>query len=183
MNQQAVSYKAYEATDKNSPIKKSVDSGRLVIIEDYIPGTHTLKIKDYKTGKPVRGPLSSPEKVIQSKVFEQNLSMTLKTLPTQNGPIVEVNDGEASIRGSSTNGLYSSKDFGNIVKGPTSFSAQPHEMRVGGLQTFHPLLTSGFPSTIVTPIPVFQWSLPSAAMLGPIAKDVALMATLIGIIA
>lgn len=183
MTQQAVSYKAHEASDPNSSLKKSSEAGTLVIIDDYNPATHTLKIKRYDNGQPLRGPRTTQEKVSQPKPYEQSLAQTLKTLPAPDAPIVEVNDGEASIRGSSTSGLYSSREFGNIVKGPTSFSAQPHEMRVGGLQTFHPLLTSGFPSTIVTPIPVFQWSLPSAAMLGPIAKDVALMAALVGIIA
>jgi hypothetical protein len=39
---------------------------------------------------------------------------------------------------------------------------------------------TGFASTMVTPIPTFQWSLPVGAMLGPIVKDIALISTLVG---
>jgi hypothetical protein len=183
MTHQAVSYQSYEADSKTSSIKKNENAGTLVVIEDYNPAYHSLKLVRLSDGKPLRSHRSTETDLNKSKPFEQSNAKTLKTLPAPDGPILEVNDHQSSVRGSSTNGFYSYREFGNVIKGPTSLSAQPHEIRVGGLMTFHPLLTSGFPSTIVTPIPTFQWSLPSGAMLGPIAKDIALMSTLIGIIA
>lgn len=179
----AVSYKDHQQSEKNSTMKRSEFTGTLVTIQDYNPAHHSLKVVRASDGKPVRSNVTTAQNITKSKPFEQSNAKTFKTLAAPDAPILEVNDSEASLRGSSTNGLYSSREFGNIIKGPTSFSAQPHEMRMGGLHTLHPLLASGFASTIVTPIPTFQWSLPTGAMLGPIAKDVALMATLIGIIA
>lgn len=182
MTSKAVWYESFEADSKTSSIKKSEDAGTLVVIEDYNPGHHLLKVKRLSNGQPIRKPISRSEDLNKGKPFEQSNAKTLKTLAAPDAPIIEVNDHQSSIRGSSTSGFYSTREFGNIVKGPISFSAEPHEMRVSGIMNFHPLLMSGFPSTIVTPIPTFQWSLPSAAMLGPIAKDVALMATLIGVL-
>jgi hypothetical protein len=182
MIQSAVSYKEYETNEKNINLKKSEFAGTLVEIKDYNPAHHSLKVVRVSDGKPLVGNTTRDSNINKSKPFEQPNSISFKTLPAPDAPILEVNDSEASMRGSSGDGFYSSRQFGNIVKGPTSFSALPHEIRVSGLMTLHPLLTSGFPSTIVTPIPTLQWSLPSGAMLGPIAKDVALMATLVGII-
>jgi hypothetical protein len=179
----AVAYKDFEQSNKTGSMKKSELAGTLVKIQHYNPAHHSLKVVRLSDGKPLVENRTTDENLNKSVPFEQSNAKTFKTLAAPDSPILEVNDSEASLRGSSTTGLYSSREFGNIVKGPTSFSVQPHEMRVGGLQTFHPLLTSGFASTIVTPIPTFQWSLPTGAMLGPIAKDIALMSTLIGIIA
>lgn len=181
--QSAVSYKEHEASGKTGNLKKSELAGTLVKIEHYDPTHHTLKIVRYSDGLPVRENINTTAIINKTPTFEQSNAVSFKTLPSPDSPIVQINDHEASLRGSSNEGLYSSREFGNIVKGATSFSALPHEIRVAGLMTFHPLLTSGFPSTIVTPLPTFQWSLPSGAMLGPIAKDIALMATLIGIVA
>ena len=177
---QAVWYSDFENHDKLNSPKKSELAGTLVQIQDYNPASHTLKVVDAITKKPLIDKVDTISDIKRSKPFEQENNKVLKTLPAPDAPIVEVNDTEASIRGSGDNGFFSSREFGNIIKGPISISAQPHEVRVSGLFTLHPLLTSGFPSTMVTPIPVLQWSLPSGAMLGPIAKEVALMATLIG---
>lgn len=177
---QAVWYNDFRNDDKLTNVKKSELAGKLVQIQDYNPSSHTLKVVDAKTKKPIVDKIDTITDIQRSKPFEQENSKVLKTLPAPDAPIVEVNDSEASVRGSSDSGFYSSREFGNIVKGPISFSAQPHEMRMAGLFTLHPLLTSGFPSTIVTPIPTFQWSLPSGAMLAPIAREVALISTLIG---
>ena len=182
ITKKAVSYREYQADEKISDLKKSELAGTLVVIQDYNPAHHALKLTRLSDGKPVRDSITSSENVAKSKPYEQTNNKTFKTLAAPDAPIIEVNDTETSIRGSSTNGFHSTREFGNIVKGPISFSAEPHEMRVSGLMTFHPLLSSGFPSTIVTPIPTFQWSLPSASMLGPVAKDIALIGTLVGIL-
>lgn len=179
----AVWYESFESDSKTSSLKKSVDAGTIVRIQDYNPTYHTLKVVRESDGKPIRPNRTTQKKIENGKLFEQPNTKVLKTLSAPDAPIIEVNDEEASIRGSSGYGFFSSRQFGNILKGPVSFSAQPHEVRIGGLMTLHPLLTSGFPSTIVTPIPTLQWSLPTASMLGPIAKDVALISTLVGVIA
>ncbi len=179
----AVWYQSFESDSKTSTLKKSVDAGTIVRIQDYNPTYHTLKIVRDSDGKPLRPSKTTENKVINQKLFDQPNTKVLKTLPAPDAPIIEVNDEEASVRGSSNYGFFSSRQFGNVLKGPVSFSAQPHEIRIGGLMTLHPLLTSGFPSTIVTPIPTLQWSLPTAAMLGPMAKDIALISTLVGVIA
>lgn len=182
MIKSAVSYSEHETNDKNTSTRRSEFSGTLVKIQDYNPAHHSLKVVRLSDGKSLIEQGAREAKVNKSKPFEQPNSISFKTLKAPDGPIVEVNDSQASIRGSSNDGFYSSREFGNIIKGPTSFSAMPHEIRISGLMTLHPLLTSGFPSTIVTPIPTLQWSLPSATMLAPIAKDVALMSTLVGLL-
>lgn len=181
MHKKAVSYREYQTESKTTDIKKSELAGTLVVIQDYDPAHHSLKLTRLSDGKPVVDKITTTENVQKTKIFEQPVSISFKTLAAPDSPILEVDDTEASLRGSATNGFHSTREFGNIVKGPISFSAEPHEMRVSGLMTFHPLLSSGFPSTIVTPIPTFQWSLPSATMLGPIAKDIALIGTMVGI--
>jgi hypothetical protein len=178
---QAVSYKEYESNGKNITTKKSEFAGTLVEIKDYNPAHHSLKVVRLSDGKPLIGNTTRSENSSKSKPFEQSNTINFKTLSAPDSPIIEVGNDEVSIRGSSNDGFHSSREFGNIIRGPTSFSAMPHEIRISGLMTLHPLLTSGFPSTILTPIPTLQWSLPSGAMLGPIAKDIALMSTLIGI--
>lgn len=178
----AVWYNDFKADDKIVSSKRSNLAGTLVKIKDYNPANHSLKVVRLDDGQPLIGNIDTTQDIQRSKEFEQPKAKTLKTLAAPGAPIIEVNDHEASIRGSSDNGFYSFKDFGNVVKGPISFSAQPHEMKMSGIMNFHPLLLSGFPSTMNTPIPVLQWSLPSASMLAPIAKDIALISTLIGVV-
>lgn len=173
-------YTEFEANDKLRSPKKSVHAGTQVVIEDYIPETHLLKIKRLDDGQPLAGTYDTTGEVTRSKSYDQKKAKVLKTLAAPDAPIVEVDDDGASMRGSSNNGFYSYREFGNIITGPTSFSAQPHEIKMSGIMNFHPLLLSGFPSTIVTPIPTLQWSLPTGSMLGPIVKDIALIGTLIG---
>ena len=112
--------------------------------------------------------------------YKQPSTQVLKTLPAPDGPIVEVTDSSASLRGGSEYGFFSYRESGNIIKGPLSIAAKPHEVRLSGVTTLNPLITSGFASTIVTPIPTTVWSIPMAGMLGPIKKDVAIMAAMIG---
>lgn len=176
----AVWYNDFKADDKLRAANRSNLAGTMVKIQDYNPSNHSLKVARLADGQPLIENIDTTEEIVRSKSFEQPNTKTLKTLSAPDAPIVEVNDHEASVRGSSNNGFYSFREFGNVIKGPTSFSAQPHEIKMSGIMNFHPLLLSGFPSTIVTPIPVLQWSLPTGSMLGPIVKDIALISTLIG---
>ena len=178
INKTAIPYNNFKSQLNEIPRNKL--AGTFVKIKDYNPSDHTLKIVRADNGEPLIPNVDINAEIVRSKSFEQQRSKTLKNLPAPDAPILEVNDHDASIRGSGNNGFFSTRQFGNIIKGPMSISAQPHEIRVSGMMNFNPLLLSGFPSTIVTPIPVFQWSLPSGSMLGPIAQDIALIGTLIG---
>ena len=44
MHKKAVSYKEYQTESKTTDIKKSEFAGTLVVIEDYDPAHHSLKI-------------------------------------------------------------------------------------------------------------------------------------------
>ena len=104
----------------------------------------------------------------------------IKTLAAAGSPIMEVNDNYSSLRGNPDYGFFSYRQGGgNIVKGPISLATEPHQIKISGISTFNPLITSGFPSTIVTPIPTCVWSLPAAAAIQPLLKDVTIMATLV----
>lgn len=161
------------------PKSESKHSGTLVRIKDFNDSRHLLKVVRADDGEPLEKDIEKPGEIKQVKPYEKRAAKTIKTLPTQDGPILEVTDEQASIRGSSTSGFISDNQFGNIIQGPTSITAAPHEIRMSGVTTLNPLLTTCFPSTIVTPVPVCVWSLPGAGLLGPIAKDVAVVATLL----
>lgn len=161
------------------PKSESKHSGTLVRIKDFNDSKHLVKVTRADDGEPLEKDIEIPGDIKQNKPFEKRAAKTIKTLPTQDGPIMEVSDDQASIRGSSTSGFISDNQFGNIIQGPTSITAAPHEIRVSGVTTLNPLLTTCFPSTIVTPLPVCVWSLPGAGLVGPIAKDIAVVGTLI----
>lgn len=161
------------------PKSESKHSGTLVRIKDFNDSKHLLKVTRADDGEPLEKDIELPGDIRQNKPFEKRAAKTIKTLPTQNGPIMEVTDDQVSIRGSSESGFISDNQFGNIIQGPTSITAAPHEIRLSGVTTLNPLLTTCFPSTIVTPLPVTVWSLPGAGLVGPIAKDIAVVGTLI----
>lgn len=164
---------------KEIPNAQSQDAGILVRIMGYDPATHRVTLVRADTNTPLREDQWIDEAPDQGQLFEHRVAKTLKTSPIKDGPIVEVTDDVAAIRGSSQYGMFSYKDYGNIVKGPTSFAAQPHEIRLSGITTLNPLLTSGFPSTIVTPMPTCIFSIPGAGVVGQMGKDVAIMAGLV----
>lgn len=173
-------FKSSLASEHN-PVPRSCSEhkGTIVQIKDVNPSNHTLKVVRASDGQPLEDGAYVEGRIEQIKPYQANLSKWLKVSEFQDGAIVEVSEETVSIRGSSNNGFFSTSQFGNIIKGPTSFSAAPHEIRMTGVTTLNPLLTSCFPSTIVTPISTNVWSIPGASMLAPIAKDVSIMATLI----
>jgi hypothetical protein len=165
----------------STTVKKSGSkhSGTLVKVKDYNPGKHTLKVVDARTGDPLEVAIDMIGESTPSKPFEQRNAKTLKTTSTSNGPIIEVTDDMASFRGSPTSGFFSTANHGNIIKGPISLEAAPHEIKLTGINTLNPLLTTGFASTIVTPIPTTIFSIPGGSMFAPVMKDIAIAATLI----
>lgn len=162
------------------PNAKSINAGIAIKILDYDATKHLLKVVRADNGQPLVDTIRTEKDIIQEKQVETKNKKVLKTLPTKEGPIVEVDDEQVSIRGSSQYGFHSSAKFGNIVRGPISIAAKPHEVRLSGVTTLNPLITSGFASTIVTPVPTVVFSIPSARMLAQMSKDIATIGAMMG---
>jgi len=162
------------------PKAASPDAGRIVKIVDFDPSKHLVKVVDAKTNKPILLDQKVEKAISQKKKFEHTGEKILKTSLSGDGPIVSANDNFVSMRGNGDYGFFSYREGGaNIIKGPLSLAAEPHKIRLSGLTTLNPLITSGFASTIVTPIPATIWSLPTASMIKPMLKDMLVMGTLI----
>jgi len=162
------------------PKAKSEHAGTLVKIIDYDPAKHLVKVVKYRDNEPLDKDQEMDEKIVQKKAFEHPRSKSLKTLDLPSAPIAEVNDEVASLRGNSNFGFFSYREGGgNIIKGPLSIATEPHQVRLSGLTTLNPLITSGFPSTMVTPLPATVWAIPTAAMVKPILKNVLIAGTIL----
>jgi len=161
------------------PRAVSEHSGILVRIVDFDPNKHLVKVVKLSDNKPLLKDQIVDTAPTQKKRFEHKGEKVLKTSPAADGPIIAVNDDSSSIRGNADEGIYVFKDGGNLIKGKLSLATEPHNIRLSGLTTLNPLITSGFPSTIVTPIPATIWALPTAAIIKPILKDVLIMGTLV----
>lgn len=166
---------------KNIDKGRSEHAGVSVKILDYDPRHHRVKVVRADNNQPLRSPKNTDQDIEQVKPFDHRSAKTLKTFQGPEGPILEVNDEMAFVQGSSQYGFFSTKNYGNIIKGPLSIEALPHEIRLSGVNMLNPLITSGFPSTIVTPLPTTIFSLPGAAMVGQMSKDIAVMSALVGI--
>lgn len=165
------------------PKAKSEYAGTIVKIVDYDPANHLVSVIK-QDGKPLEKPYETQQAVLQKKTYSQPTSKVLKTSNAGDGPVIEVDDTSASVRGNADYGFFSFREGGgNIIKGPLSIGAAPNQIKVSGLHTFNPIALSGFPSTIVTPIPTFLWSLPAAGAIKPLLKDVAIMSTLVSALA
>ena len=103
----------------------------------------------------------------------------LKVNDDPKGPITETTSRYARIGGNNNNGFFSYKEGANFIKGPVSFISTPNQVRVSALTTLNPLIVSGFPSTIVTPLPTCVWSFPSASAIKPLMKSVLMASTLL----
>ena len=162
------------------PKAKSEYAGKIVKIKDYDPAKHLVSVVDLEN-RPLEQDLETQQRVVQKKAYDQPPTKVLKTSDAADGPILEVGNSSVSMRGNGDYGYFSYREGGaNIIKGPLSIGASADKIKVGGLHTLNPLAFSGFPSTIVTPIPTFLWALPSAAIIKPLLKDIAIMSTLIG---
>jgi len=71
-----------------------------------------------------------------------------------------------AILSSGANSFTSTMDDGNYVNGPISFSSDFTKMRFAGVYKFSSLLANTVPSTVISPIPVFEIDLPVAEMAG-----------------
>ena len=55
------------------------------------------------------------------------------------------------------------RENGLFLSGPVSFTSGINDIKFGGIFKFNPLMMSGLPSTIMTPIPTLIFDLPSTA--------------------
>ena len=71
------------------------------------------------------------------------------------------------------------RDAGVFINGPVSISSNINNFKMAGIYRFNPMLSTGIPSTMITPMPVLTLDLPlkNASMLGGIAK---IMTSLLG---
>lgn len=158
----------------------SEHSGTLVRIVDYDPEKHLVKVVRLADNKPLEPDKDSTEEYNPNREYEQPNSKVLKVSQAADGPIVESNESYVRMSGNANHGFFSFREGGaNIIKGPLSIATEPHQVRLSGLSTLNPLLTSGFPSTIVTPIPTCIWNLPSAGIIKPLLTDVMIAGSIV----
>mgnify|MGYP003605881823 CR=1 FL=1 len=51
--------------------------------------------------------------------------------------------------------------YGVFVNGPLSVSSPPTSVTFGGFYKFNPVAASGMPSTLITPVPTFEVTVPT----------------------
>jgi len=159
---------------------RSKYSGTLIQIVDYDPEKHLVDIVRADNGDPVEQSRSVATEVSQSKNYNVEDKRILKVGDDANGSLVEVTSGYARLAGNRDNGFFSYKDDGNnIIKGPLSIVAMPNQIRLSGITTLNPLLLSGFPSTVVSPMPVCILNIPGVKAVQFLMKSVATMGTLL----
>jgi len=162
------------------PTSISEHTGVKVKITDYNPATHRLTVVKESNNKPLLEDQEVDTEINQKKLYDQPTSKMIKTSLNNDAPIIEVSDEVASIRGGSNNGFFTyRRGGGNIIKGPLSIAAKPENIRISGITTLNPLITTGFASTIVTPIPTCIISVPGASAIKSLVRDVMVMGTII----
>lgn len=82
----------------------------------------------------------------------------IKTKPESSSMLVAGE--EYSQIASGPNSFTSTRDKGNFINGPLSISSNIDNIRVGGIYKFNPVLASGLPSTMITPIPTLVLDMP-----------------------
>jgi hypothetical protein len=70
---------------------------------------------------------------------------------------------------------------GTVLRGPVGFTNSPSSIRIAGLWVLNDLLLSAAPSTIMTPIPVMQFSPPLEAV-ALYVKTTAVVAAMAGLL-
>ena len=162
------------------PKGRSENAGTMIKIVEYNPAKHLLKVVRASDNQPLDPDVTVDHQIVQEKPYTKPTGKSLKTLAAPGAPIIEVTDSVASLRGNGEFGFFSFREGGgNIIKGPLSIGATPNQVRLAGITTLNPLITTCFPSTIVTPLPTTVWSLPAASAIQPLLKDVTIMATLV----
>lgn len=76
------------------------------------------------------------------------------------------------------NSITTTREEGNFINGPLSISANIDNIRVGGIYKFNPQLSTGLPSTMITPIPTLIFDIPVKNL----ASQVAISSVLMGLL-
>lgn len=84
--------------------------------------------------------------------------MIIKDKP-ESSSFVQVGEGYSQLA-SGPNSITTTNDAGNFIQGPVSFSSSIENIKIGGIFRFNPMLSTGIPSTMVTPVPVLTIDLP-----------------------
>ncbi len=84
--------------------------------------------------------------------------MLIKHKPNSSS-FLQVGEGFSQIA-AGPNSITTTNDSGNYIQGPVSFSSSIENVKFGGIFRFNPMLSTGIPSTMVTPLPVLTIDLP-----------------------
>ena len=172
--------KGNDSVNNKIPRGRSEYAGAKVRVAEFYPDIHAVKLIDITTNTPVQADAEFEEEIKLKKGFKKPRGKVIKTLPAADAPLLEVTNEYVSMRGNGDYGFFSYRESGgNIIRGPLSLATEPHQIKLSGVTRLNPLITSGFPSTIVTPIPTTIWALPSTQMIAPLVRDVTAMATIV----
>lgn len=69
-------------------------------------------------------------------------------------------DGPDVIMASGPNSISVTRDAGNFINGPLSISSGLDSIKIGGIFRLNPLMATGLPSTMITPIPTLLIDIP-----------------------
>ena len=79
---------------------------------------------------------------------------------TTSSTLIDMNEDLASVS-AGTMSMTVHKNYGSFINGPLSISSPPTSITIGGFYKFNPVALSGMPSTIVTPVPTFEVTVPT----------------------
>lgn len=71
--------------------------------------------------------------------------------------------------------------YGVFINGPLSISADPTNVTFGGFYKFNPTAVSGMPSTLITPVPTFEVTVPVKNIGVQTAINTAVLSSIMGI--
>lgn len=94
---------------------------------------------------------------------------------------VQVGEEQISMLGSEKHRFVTTKRYGNFIVGPTTFTAHPESVRIGGVFRFNGLMTSTMPSTIVTPISTLILDLPGKNLIKELKSILSEYKTILGL--
>lgn len=82
----------------------------------------------------------------------------MKTAPDSSSMVI-AGDTYSQIT-SGANSITTTRESGNYINGPLSISSPIDNIRVNGVYKFNPQLSTGLPSTMMTPIPTLVFDIP-----------------------
>lgn len=85
--------------------------------------------------------------------------MLIRTSPTSTA-LIDMGEEVASVSSGSMS-LSVHNKYGAFINGPLSVSSPPTSITLGGFYKFNPVALSGMPSTLITPVPTFEVTVPT----------------------